>query len=57
MVRDWIGKHQRIVSVFFLVLAALNGWVSYTIFSQHPIMALTNAAMALVLVVGVILTW
>ncbi len=55
--REWVADHQRIVSVFFLALAALNGWISYTIYSQHPVMATANAAMAAILVLGVILTW
>jgi len=38
-------------------LAALNAWISYTIYPQHPVMALANATMAAILVLGVILTW
>ncbi len=54
---DWMADHRRIVGMFFLALAALNGWISYTIYSQHPYMALANATMAAILVVGVILAW
>ncbi len=57
MLRDWVGEHHRAVCTFLFALAVLNGWISYTIYSQHPLMALANAAMAAVLVLGVILTW
>ncbi len=54
---EWVGDHPAAVRVFLLALVVLNGWISYTIYSEHPLMALLNATMALVLVVGVILTW
>ncbi len=40
-----------------MILAALNLLVSYTLFPDHPIMAAANAAMALILAVGVIMSW
>ncbi len=51
---EWVGDHPAIVRVFLL---ALNAWISYTIYSQHPLIASLNAAMTAVLVLGVILTW
>lgn len=57
MLRDWIADHRHVAAVFLLLLAGLNAWISYTIYPQHPHMALANAAMAAVLVLGVILTW
>lgn len=56
-VRDWIAGHRRIVCIFLLALAGLNGWISYTIYSEHPGMAVANAAMAGALLLGVLLTW
>lgn len=57
MLRKWVAEHHRIVCVFLLALAVLNAWVSYMLFSQHPIMALANGTMALILILGVIFTW
>ncbi len=54
---EWVGDHPAIVRVFLLALAALNPWISYTIYSQHPLIASLNAAMTAVLALGVILTW
>jgi len=54
--RDWIPEHRRIVGMSFLTLAALNGWISHTIYLQHPCMLVANAPMAGALVLGVILT-
>lgn len=57
MVTKWLEGHPRLVGIFLLILAALNGWISYTIFYEHPIMAAANAAMAVLLATGVILSW
>jgi len=57
MLRDWLVEHPHVLAVFLLVLAALNGWISYHIFPQHPLLALANAAMALILALGVLVTW
>lgn len=57
MLRQWTDDHFKLVGTFLLVLAGLNLWVSYTIFSDHPIMAAANAAMAVILALGVILSW
>jgi predicted negative regulator of RcsB-dependent stress response len=56
-VRNWLVDHHRLVCMFLLALGVLNGWVSWSIFRQHPLMAMANAVMALVLVAGVIVTW
>jgi hypothetical protein len=53
--KQWIEKHFKLFGILLLVLAALNGWVAYEIFPEHPIMALANGAMAIVIVAGVIL--
>ncbi|MCL5005938.1 MAG: hypothetical protein M1404_05340 [Acidobacteria bacterium] len=57
MFEKWIEKHFKLFGVLLLVLAALNGWIAYRIFLEHPIMALANGAMAVVITVGVILSW
>lgn len=46
-VRDWVVKYHRLL---FAVLAGLNGGIAFTIFHQHPYVALLSGAMALVLV-------
>lgn len=57
MLRDCIADHRHVAAVFLLLLAGLNAWSSYTLFPQHPYLALADAAMAAVLVVGVIVPW
>ncbi len=57
MLRHWLENHFKLVGAFLMVLAALNLWVSYTIFPDHPVMATANAVMAVVLALGVILSW
>lgn len=57
MLRRWLEDHFRFVRAFLLILAGLNLWISYTIFSDHPVMATANAVMAVALAWGVILSW
>jgi hypothetical protein len=55
MLRKWLEEDYKALSVLLLVLAALNGWIAYAILHEHPVMALANAAMAVVIVLGVII--
>ena len=57
MFKKWIEEHFKLFGVLLLILAVLNTWVACEIFLAYPIMALANAAMAIVIVVGVILLW
>ena len=57
MLKKWLEEHLKVFGVLLLALAALNAWVAYAIFPEHPIMALANGAMAVVIVLGVILLW
>ncbi len=57
MLKRWLEEHYKFFGVLLLVQAVLNGWVAYAIFLDHPLMALGNGAMAVVIVVGVILLW
>jgi len=57
MLKKWLEEHLKVFGVVLLALAALNGWVAYAIFPEHPIMALANGAMAGVIILGVILLW
>jgi hypothetical protein len=55
--KKWLGEHLKLFGILLLVLSALNGWVAYAIFSDHPIMGSANAAMAVVIALGVALSW
>jgi hypothetical protein len=55
--KRWLDDHFKLAGTFLLILAGLNGWISYTIFPEYPIMAAANAVMAGTLAVGVILSW
>jgi hypothetical protein len=57
MLQKWIEKHFKLFGILLLVVAALNGWVAYAIFPEHPIMASANGAMAVVIALGVALSW
>ena len=54
---EWFEHHHRMLGVLLLVLAATNGLLAYAILPKHPIMALANAVMAGVLVLGVMVFW
>ncbi len=56
MRKEWLEDHYKALRVLLLVLAALNGWIAYAIRPEHPIMALANSAMAVLIVLGVILS-
>ena len=57
MLKKWFEQHFKLLGVLLLVLAGLNAWVAYAIFPGHPIMALANGTVAVVIVLGVILLW
>lgn len=57
MFRRWVDDHFKFVAAFLLILAALNLWISYTLFADHPIMAAANATMAVILAIGVVMSW
>ncbi len=54
--KKWIEKHFELFRILLLVLATLNAWIAYEISLEHPIMALANGAMAVVITLGVILS-
>ena len=56
-VGNWIANHHRVVCVFLLTLAGLNVWISVHLYPHHPHLGVVNAAMSVVLVVGVYLSW
>jgi hypothetical protein len=57
MRKQWLEDHYKALRVLLLVLAALNGWIAYAILPKHPIMALANGAMAVVIIGVIILSW
>lgn len=57
MFRRWVDDHFKLVGAFLLILAALNLLVSYILFPSHPLMAAANATMAVILAVGVVMSW
>lgn len=57
MLKEWFEEHYELVRALLLVLAALNGWMAYLIFPEHPFMALANAAMAVAILLGVVVFW
>jgi hypothetical protein len=57
MFRGWFIKHFKLFGTLLMALAALNGWMAYAVFLQHPVVAFANGAMALVIVLGVVLFW
>jgi len=56
MRKEWLEDHYKALRVLLLVLAALNGWIAYAILPEHPTMALANGVMAVLIVLGVILS-
>ena len=57
MQKELFEKYYRVLGILLLVLAPINAWAAYALYPEHPIMALTNGAMAVVTVLGVILFW
>ena len=55
MRKKWFEDHPAVLGIFLLVLAVLNGWLA--IFSEHPILASVNGAMAVVLALAVVFFW
>jgi hypothetical protein len=56
MQKHLFEKLHQVSGILLLVLASINGWMAYTLYAQHPIMASANAAAA-VIVPGVIFFW
>lgn len=56
MRKEWLEDYYKALRVLLLVLAALNGWIGYAILPEHPIMALANSVMAVLIVLRVILS-
>jgi hypothetical protein len=56
MCKEWLEEHYKALRVLLLVLAALNGWIAYAILPEHSIMALANGVMAVLIILGVILS-
>ncbi|HEV2176235.1 MAG TPA: hypothetical protein VGW33_03405 [Terriglobia bacterium] len=50
-------RQRRLWGITLLALAGLQAWVAYQAFSKHPYLAVANAAMALILILGVALAW
>jgi uncharacterized SAM-binding protein YcdF (DUF218 family) len=57
MQKHLFEKLHQVSGILLLVLAPINGWMAYTLYRQHPIMASANAAAAVVIVPGVIFFW
>jgi hypothetical protein len=57
MPKKWVEACPKVLAIVLLLLAAVNGWIAHAIFPKHPIMALANGAMAVVIVLGVALFW
>ena len=57
MLKEWFEEHFKLFGVLLLMMAALNAWVAYAIFPEHPIMASANAAMAVAILLGVVVFW
>ena len=57
MQKHLFEKLHHVLGILLLVLAPINRWMTYTLYAQHPIMALANAAVAVVIIPSVILFW
>ena len=57
MQKHLFEKLHQVLGILLLVLAPINGWMTYKLYAQHPIMASANVAVAVVTVPGVILFW
>lgn len=55
MQKHLFEKFHQVLGILLLVLASINGWMAYTLYAKHPIMASANAAA--VIVPGVIFFW
>lgn len=56
MAPQW-RRQRRLGGIALLVFAGLQAWVAHHAYPDHPYLALANAAMALILILGVILAW
>ena len=56
MRKERLEDHYKALRVLLLVLAALNGLIAYAVLPEHPIMALANGAMAVLIALGFILS-
>ena len=57
MQKHLFEKVHQILGILLLILAPINGWMAYTLYAHHPIMASANGALAVVIVAGVVLFW
>jgi hypothetical protein len=57
MAKKWVEECPKVLAFVLLMLAAVNGWIAHVIFPKHPIMALANGAMGVLIVLGVTLLW
>ena len=58
MQKHLFERLHQVSGILLLVLASINGWMAYTLYAQHPIMASANAAAVVVVIVpGVIFFW
>lgn len=57
MQKHLFERVHQILGILLLILAPINGWMAYTLYAQHPIMASANGALAVVIVAGVALFW
>ena len=57
MQKHLFEKLHQALGILLLVLAPIDGWMAYTRYAQHPIMASANATMAVAIVAAVVLFW
>ncbi len=57
MLNEWFEKHYTLLKAVLLILAAVNGWIGYRNFADHPIAGSANCAMAVLIVLGVLFSW
>jgi len=55
--KNWLTRHPRTIRVFLLGVAAFNGWISHLIYPQHAQLAIFHAALAGLLLGGVVVSW
>lgn len=57
MLKKRLEECPKVLAIVLFMLAVVNGWIAHAIFPKHPIMALANGAMAVVIILGVALFW
>jgi hypothetical protein len=53
-VAEWMGHHPRLVQSGFLLLAVINTYFSYMVWSQSHLLGLANGTIAVILFAAVI---